>query len=116
MHVEFKKAYEESLNSNGLSKVMEWVNPESRRYYLLFLGMDMFGHRIMKREWGSLDSSRHGGKTDVDFDYDPLNPAALANRIKRVARDRENHGYVLVNAFGVRVDPLLARELFEGTI
>ena len=96
MDQELERVCVELINKPGLSKTFGWVNSKSSRYYFLYLGQDMFGSSVIKREWGSLDTARHGGKTEIDFNYQKENPASLINRIKRIIHERESHGYEMV--------------------
>jgi hypothetical protein len=35
-----------------------WVNPEKGRYYSVYLDLDLFGHWVLTKAWGGLNSHR----------------------------------------------------------
>jgi len=37
---------------------MRWVNPEKGRYYAVYLDTDLFGHWVLTKAWGGLNSHR----------------------------------------------------------
>lgn len=68
-----------------------WRHPTKRRYYRVRLETDLFGHWILRRVWGSLDSRRGAMRCQ----FFPTRQAGAA-AIKAVAARRKRHGYTEV--------------------
>nr|BAL53142.1 hypothetical conserved protein [uncultured Gammaproteobacteria bacterium] len=67
-----------------------WIHPEKRRWYLVWVGLDLFGDRVLIRAWGSLDSRRGGEKREI-----PASEAEIDKRLHAIARQRRRRGYVV---------------------
>lgn len=64
---------------------IDWINPQSRRYYTAAIVTNLFGQPELVRAWGGIGSSRGGQSSQPDPD-----PDALA----RLAKRRKQRGYV----------------------
>lgn len=67
---------------------MRW---ESRdRYYIVEIGTDLLGDKVLTKYWGGL-RNRLGGQATV-----AVGMAAITAALKQIARERADHGYRLV--------------------
>lgn len=67
-----------------------WEQPTNRRYYEVRVTVDLLGHTILTRSWGSI------GEPSATSKGNPLPVHAIAATLNKVAADRKRLGYLLV--------------------
>jgi len=68
-----------------------WVNPEKGRYYNAYLDRDLFGHWVLTKAWGGINSHRgHGRKVCV------ASREAGLQAIQALNKRRKKRGYCAV--------------------
>ena len=73
------------LPHKGEPMRIDWINPQSHRYYSAELVTNLFGEPELVRAWGGIGSARGGQSSEPD-------PAPDA--LVRVAKRRKQRGYV----------------------
>lgn len=64
---------------------IDWINPQSHRYYTAELVTNLWGQSELVRAWGGIGSSRGGQSCQPDPGPDAMH---------RVAKRRKQRGYV----------------------
>lgn len=69
---------------------LRWESPTGR-YYLVRFDYDLFGGLVLSRYWGGV--KRSGGS----MRHEPVvSPAAALEKLDKIAKTRQRHGYRLV--------------------
>lgn len=79
-----------SNSMQGLCELACFRHDEKRRFYKLYVGVDLFGDMMLIRQWGSLDSRQGNRKQTI------INPNELTMIVQSVVRDRERKGYSVI--------------------
>lgn len=78
--------------TDGFPAVVRWEQKASRRYYEVRVTVDLLGHTILTRSWGSI------GEPSATTKGNPLPAHAVAAALNKVAADRDRLGYLLVRS------------------
>jgi predicted DNA-binding WGR domain protein len=69
-----------------------WINDSMRRYYRVIFQTYLFGHLVMVRSWGSLDSNRGQMRSELIS-----NKQHGMDALNRIGKTRRHRGYRLVS-------------------
>ncbi|GAB6071523.1 hypothetical protein JCM30760_26210 [Thiomicrorhabdus hydrogeniphila] len=90
----------ESFDTDGVHKILEWVNLTDERYYKLIVGKDLLGDMLLIREWGST-VTKQGQR--LNLITQPEKMGQFVTLVDGLLKRRSVHGYELITP-GVPVE------------
>lgn len=83
------------FNHTGMTKVLEWHNPEEERLYSLLIGKDLFGDVTVDRQWCSCVTKQGHRKRSITCES---KIGDVVTMIDGLLKRRLVHGYELITA------------------
>lgn len=84
---------DECFNHSGMTKILEWHNPEEERLYSLLAGKDLFGDLTIERQWSSCVTNKGNRKRTITSRDDI---GRVVTMIDGLLKRRLLHGYRLI--------------------
>lgn len=86
----------EGFKFTGMTKVLEWYNDDTERFYKLLVGKDLFGDLIIERQWGSTKTEQCQQMRTTAL---PEKVGEVVILVDGILKTRKAHGYELTEQF-----------------